>query len=172
MHRHGRVIVLSVVVWGFAITGLGLVHSITLSLIFLAISGAADAVSGVSRMAMLQLATPDNLQGRMQGVGMAVWITGPYLGDFEAGGVAAVTSVDTSILVGGVACVVCILGLAKALPAFSRFDSHQRADAIGGQSGDLAGPVPDIARNEGASHSAASGKDLSGAGEPVPNPTT
>ena len=126
VHRHGRVIVLSVVVWGFAITGLGLVHSITLSLIFLAISGAADAVSGVSRMAMLQLATPDNLQGRMQGVGMAVWITGPYLGDFEAGGVAAMTSVDTSILLGGVACVVCILGLAKALPAFSRFDALQR----------------------------------------------
>jgi MFS family permease len=130
VHRHGRVIVMSVVVWGFAITGLGLIHSITLSLILLAISGAADAVSGVSRMAMLQLATPDNLQGRMQGVGMAVWITGPYLGDFEAGGVAALTSVDTSILLGGIACVVCILGLAKALPAFSRFDSlHQESSA-------------------------------------------
>ena len=101
--RHGRVVVLSVVVWGLAITGLGLVHGIVLSLLFLAASGAADAVSGVSRSAMLQLATPPTLQGRMQGVGMAVWICGPYLGDFEAGGVAALTSVDTSILLGGIA---------------------------------------------------------------------
>ena len=125
VHRHGRVVVLSVVVWGFAITGLGLVHSIALSLFFLAVSGAADAVSGVSRMAMLQLATPDHLQGRMQGVGMAVWITGPYVGDFEAGGVAALTSVDTSILIGGIACVLSIVGLAKLLPAFSRFDVRE-----------------------------------------------
>ena len=125
VHRHGRVVVLSVVVWGFAITGLGLVRSIALSLFFLAVSGAADAVSGVSRMAMLQLATPDHLQGRMQGVGMAVWITGPYIGDFEAGGVAALTSVDTSILIGGIACVLSIVGLAKLLPAFSRFDVRE-----------------------------------------------
>lgn len=123
VHRHGRVIVLSVVVWGLAITGLGLIQNIIFTLIFLAISGAADAVSGVSRMAMLQLATPDHLQGRMQGVGMAVWITGPYLGDFEAGGVAALTTVDTSIVLGGVACVVSILGLAKLLPAFANFDA-------------------------------------------------
>lgn len=130
VHHHGRVIVASVVLWGFAIVGLGLVHGIVLSLLFLAFSGAADAVSGVSRMAMLQLSTPAHLQGRMQGVGMAVWISGPYVGDFEAGGVAALTSVDASIVIGGVACVISILGLAAALPAFSRFDSrHSDATA-------------------------------------------
>lgn len=131
VHRHGRVVVLSVVVWGFAITGLGLVNGIVMSLVFLAISGAADAISGVSRQAMLQLATPAHLQGRMQGVGMAVWISGPYLGDFEAGGVAALTSVDASILIGGLACVAGIVGLGAALPAFSRFDARHAETARG-----------------------------------------
>lgn len=132
VHRHGHIIVMSVVVWGCAIVGLGLVRGIVLSLVFLAISGGADAISGVSRMAMLQLATPPHLQGRMQGVGMAVWISGPYVGDFEAGGVAALTSVDASIVLGGVACVVAMVGLAVALPAFSRFDSHDAGPVVDG----------------------------------------
>lgn len=121
--RHGRVVVLSVVVWGLAITLLGAINGIVFTLICLAVSGAADAVSGVSRSAMLQQATPPELQGRMQGVGMAVWVCGPYLGDFEAGGVAALTSLDASIILGGVACVAGIVALAAALPAFSRFDT-------------------------------------------------
>jgi MFS family permease len=124
VHRYGRVLVWSIVVWGAAITVVGLVDSVTLTLCCLALAGAADAVSGVARTAMLQLATPARLQGRMQGVGLAVWTTGPYLGDVEAGGVAALTSVDASIVIGGIACVVAIGVLAIVRPAFARFDSH------------------------------------------------
>jgi MFS family permease len=124
VHRYGRVLVGSIVGWGIAITVMGLVDGVALTLGCLALAGAADAVSGVARTAMLQLATPPSLQGRMQGVGMAVWITGPYLGDVEAGGVAALTSVDASIVIGGVACVAAIALLAKVRPAFARFDSH------------------------------------------------
>ncbi len=124
VHRYGRVLVGSIVGWGIAITVVGLVDSVALTLGCLALAGAADAVSGVARTAMLQLATPPGLQGRMQGVGMAVWITGPYLGDVEAGGVAALTSVDASIVIGGVACVAAIALLAALRPAFAQFDSH------------------------------------------------
>lgn len=124
VHRYGRVLVGSIVGWGAAITVVGLVDNVVLTLGCLALAGAADAVSGVARTAMLQLSTPASLQGRMQGVGMAVWITGPYLGDVEAGGVAALTSVDASIVIGGVACIVAIGVLAIVRPAFARFDSH------------------------------------------------
>jgi hypothetical protein len=55
---------------------------------------------------------------------MAVWISGPSVGDLEAGVLASVTTVDTSIVVGGVGCVAGILTLAAALPAFSRFDAR------------------------------------------------
>jgi MFS family permease len=122
--RHGMVVISCVVVWGVAITFFGVVHGIVASLLCLAVAGAADMTSGVSRQAMLQLATPPHLQGRMQGVGMAVWISGPSLGDLEAGGLASATSVDTSIVVGGIACVGGILALAAVLPAFRRFDAR------------------------------------------------
>ena len=86
----------------------------------LAVAGAADMISGVSRNAMLQLSASPELQGRMQGVGMAVWTTGPALGDVEASGVAALTSINTSVVLGGVACVLGIGVIADRASPSSR----------------------------------------------------
>ena len=119
--RHGRVVTVCIVVWGLAMAAFGLVDGLVLSLAMLAVGGAADMVSGISRQAILQLASPPELVGRMEGVGMAVWTGGPRLGDLEAGVVASATSVEFAIVSGGVACVVVMLGLAKALPAFAGY---------------------------------------------------
>ena len=119
--RHGRVVTVSIVVWGLAMTAFGLVDGIVLTLGMLAIGGAADMVSGISRQAILQLASPPELVGRMEGVGMAVWTGGPRLGELESGAVAAVTSVEFAIVSGGLACVLIMIGLAKALPEFARY---------------------------------------------------
>jgi hypothetical protein len=94
----------------------------------LAVAGAADMISGVSRNAMLQLSASPELQGRMQGVGMAVWTTGPALGDMEASGLAAVTSIDTSVVIGGIACVLGIGVIAVAIPEFTLFRAYTRRD--------------------------------------------
>lgn len=127
--RHGVVIVASIVVWGIAISFFGLVDGMALSCVFLAIAGAADMISGVSRNAMLQLSASPELQGRIQGVGMAVWTSGPALGDAEAGGVAALTSVDASVWLGGVACVIGIGVIATAIPEFTSFRADTRSGA-------------------------------------------
>ena len=129
--RHGVVIIASIGVWGFAIVFFGIVDGMLLSCLFLAVAGAADMISGVSRNAMLQLSASPELQGRIQGVGMAVWTSGPALGDAEAGGVAALTSVDTSIWLGGVACVVGIGAIAVALPEFTTFRADTKTGAEG-----------------------------------------
>lgn len=121
VERHGLVVIVSVVVWGVAITLFGLADGLLVSLLCLAVAGAADMISGVSRQMILQLATTPELQGRMQGVGMAVWTSGPALGDLEAGGVAALTSVDTSVVLGGLCCIAGIGVIAWALPDFTRF---------------------------------------------------
>jgi MFS family permease len=125
--RHGIVVVSSIVVWGIAIAFFGLVDGMILSCLFLAIAGAADMISGVSRNAMLQLSASPELQGRMQGVGMAVWTTGPAIGDVEASGVASLTSINTSIVLGGVACVLGIGVIAIALPEFLLFRADVRS---------------------------------------------
>ena len=106
IRRHGWAITLSVMAWGAAIVGFGIARSLVLSVLCLALAGAADMVSGVFRMAVHANATPPELLGRMEGASMAVWAGGPALGDLEAGGVARLTSVNTSIWAGGVACIV------------------------------------------------------------------
>lgn len=119
--RHGRVVTVSIIVWGVAMTAFGLADGIVLTLGTLAVGGAADMISGISRQAILQLASPPELVGRMEGVGMAVWTGGPRLGELESGVVASVTSVEFAIVSGGLACVVVMVGLARALPGFSRY---------------------------------------------------
>ncbi len=116
--RHGLVVTVSIVGWGLAMAVFGLVDGVVLSLAALAVGGAADMISGISRQALLQLASPPELVGRMEGVGMAVWTSGPRLGELESGLVAAATSPSFAIVSGGVACVVVMLGLARALPGF------------------------------------------------------
>jgi hypothetical protein len=60
---------------------------------------------------------------------MAVWTTGPALGDLEAGAVAALTTVDTSIVFGGLACIAGIGILAAAMPALIAYNAHTSAVA-------------------------------------------
>jgi len=119
--RHGQVVTVSIVVWGLAMAAFGVVDGVGLSLLTLAVGGAADMISGISRQALLQLASPPELVGRMEGVGMAVWTSGPRLGDLESGAVAAATSVELAIVSGGLACVLVMLALAKALPGFAGY---------------------------------------------------
>jgi MFS family permease len=139
--RHGVVVVVSIVIWGLAIAMFGLVDNMLSSCVCLAIAGAADMVSGVSRNAMLLLSASPELQGRIQGVGMAVWTAGPALGDAEAGGVAAITSLDTSIWLGGLACVAGIGVIAVAFPEFLRFRAFTRRDETLDASADDGAPA-------------------------------
>ena len=120
--RHGRVVTVCIIVWGLAMAAFGLVDGVLLSLATLAVGGAADMISGISRQAILQLASPPDLVGRMEGVGMAVWSGGPRLGDLESGVVASLTSVQFSIVSGGLGCVAVMVLLARWLPGFANYE--------------------------------------------------
>lgn len=120
----GRAIVLSIVVWGIAITAFGLVRWLPAALLLLAVAGAADNVSAVFRATILQSATPDAYRGRLQGVFTVVVAGGPRLGDVEAGAVAAAFGEAFSVVSGGIACVVLASALAARFPAFMRYDAR------------------------------------------------
>src|SRR5581483_8937638 len=68
VRHHGRAIVIAVIVYGGAVAAFGLARMLWLGVVFLAVSGAADMVSAAYRSTMLQVAAPDNLRGRLQGV--------------------------------------------------------------------------------------------------------
>ena len=98
---------LAVGAWGLAITLAGLsVFSFGLMLFFLALAGAADAISAVFRGSMLVQETPAELWGRVSSVNLMVVVGGPLLGDFEAGLAAGVVGPAGSVVIGGVACLL------------------------------------------------------------------
>jgi MFS family permease len=127
VHRHGMGVVVAAVIWGVAIVAFGLVPGLVAAVVFLAIAGAADMMSGVFRSTIWNQTIPDSLRGRLASIEMLSWSSGPALGNFEAGVVASLFSIRVSIVSGGVLCVVGCLLTGALLPAFRAYDARRPA---------------------------------------------
>lgn len=104
--RQGRLVVASVAVFGVATAAFGVSTIYWVSLLMLAITGAADTVSTVLRQTIRQLVTPNYLRGRMTSINMMFFMGGPQLGELEAGVVAAVLCAPASVVIGGLGSVI------------------------------------------------------------------
>jgi Transmembrane secretion effector len=114
-HRQGKLVIGSVAAFGLATAGFGLSRVFWLSLVMLALSGAADTVSTVLRQTIRQLSTPDHLRGRMTSINMVFFMGGPQLGEVEAGSLAALIGPQLSVVVGGLGSVLAaVVALVKA----------------------------------------------------------
>jgi len=131
VHRHGMGVIVAATVWGVAIIGFGVISGLTAALFFLALAGAADMASGVFRQVIWNQTIPDSLRGRLASIELLSYSVGPMLGNFEAGVVASLFSVRTSILSGGVLCVVGCVLCAIALPAFRNYDERHPTSSVG-----------------------------------------
>ncbi len=121
--RHpGRAVVLSIAIWGVAITLFGLIPLLWVALIFLAIAGAADVVSAVFRGTIVQLEAPDELRGRISAIQLGVVQSGPRLGNLEAGGVAQAISNQFSVVSGGIASIIGIAIIARSMPRLLSYE--------------------------------------------------
>ena len=127
VHHNGRAIVLGASGWGLAIIGFGLAHELWLALLFLALAGAGDAISGVFRGALWNETIPDRLRGRLAGMEMISWSSGPTLGNTEAGIAARAFGLRESVVLGGALCVAGSVVLAVLLPRFWNYDSRAAA---------------------------------------------
>ena len=123
VRRQGLVTLVACVCWGAGIVGFGLSPTLWVALAFLMLASASDMVSGLYRDAILKTVTPDEMRGRLEGISLSVVGTGPSLGNAEAGLLASVTTVRTSIVSGGVACILGAGLLALVLPRFRRYDA-------------------------------------------------
>jgi MFS family permease len=118
-------VIVAATVWGLAIIGFGVIPGLVAALAFLTLAGAADAMSGLFRSVIWNQTIPDSLRGRLASIELLSYSIGPTLGNFEAGVVASVFSVRTSIISGGVLCVIGCVLCAAALPAFRSYDSRR-----------------------------------------------
>lgn len=124
VNRHGLAVALAAAAWGAAVVGFGLAGSLWAALLCLALAGAADMVSGLFRMTIWNQTIPDHLRGRLAGIEMVSYTTGPLLGNAEAGVVAGLFGVRASVVSGGVLCILGTGALALLLPAFLRYDGR------------------------------------------------
>jgi MFS family permease len=132
--RQGRLLLWSVGAYGAATIVFGLSRSFPLTLIALAGTGLADAISTVIRQTLRQLITPDRLRGRMTSVNMIFFMGGPQLGELEAGLLASVfastvVGVTVSVVSGGLATVAMTAAIAAAVPMLRRYDFHEQVIA-------------------------------------------
>ena len=124
VHRQGFAIVVAVLVYGVAVGGVGLTDVLWLGVLFLAVSGMADMVSAAYRSTILQVAAPDELRGRLQGVFIVVVAGGPRAGDFLAGSVASGVGERAALVLGGVACIAGVLTATALSRRFLDYDAR------------------------------------------------
>jgi MFS family permease len=125
IQRHGLAVTVAAGLWGVAIVGLGYSGRLWLALVCLLLAGAADGVSGLFRMTIWNETIPDYLRGRLAGIEMISYLTGPLLGNAEAGIVASLFSIRASVVSGGVLCVLGTGLLALALPEFLTYTRRE-----------------------------------------------
>nr|WP_246322075.1 MFS transporter [Nocardioides panzhihuensis] len=106
--RPGLIMICAAAVWGASLGAVGLATSAWLCLALLAVAGAADSVSVVTRGALIQLAVPDDLRGRTAAVEMIVGAGGPEVGNLRGGAVAQLTSGSFALVSGGIACLLAL----------------------------------------------------------------
>lgn len=116
--------------WGVAIAFAGLVHSLILVLLFLAIAGASDMVSALFRSTLWNQTIPDELRGRLAGIELLSYSVGPLTGQIRAASVASVTSLAFSVTSGGVLCIIAVIIMAIFLPKLRRYDVETDIHAV------------------------------------------
>jgi MFS family permease len=131
VHRLGLGIVLAAGGWGLAVLGFGLAGALPLLLVFLAVAGAADELSAIFRSTLWNASIPDALRGRLAGIELISYSSGPTLGNVESGVVASLFGVRVSIISGGALCVAGVAGLALALPSLLAYDNRNRITPTG-----------------------------------------
>lgn len=127
---HGRAIIFAAVGWGVAIALAGVMQSLPLVLLFLALAGASDMVSGLFRSAIWNQTIPDELRGRLAGIELLSYSVGPLAGQLRAATVASVTSLSFSVTSGGLICVFAVVVLASFLPKLRKYDVDTNEFAV------------------------------------------
>ncbi len=125
VHRHGLAITLAAGLWGAAIIFFGLSENLYLALFFLGVAGFFDMISGIFRSTVWNQTVPNHFRGRLAGIEMISYLTGPMLGNAEAGIVAHYFSVKTSIISGGILTIIGTIILAVFLPKFIAYDGRE-----------------------------------------------
>jgi len=121
--QDGKAIAISAAFWGASMIGFGLSRTLWPALFFLVLSGAFDAVSGIFRSSLWNHSIPQDYRGRLAGIEMISYLSGPRLGDTRAGAIASCFSITTAVVSGGVLCIVGVAICCLCMPKFWKYEA-------------------------------------------------
>jgi len=131
IRRHAGLTMLScVAAFGVFTIAFGISHSLILSLIALFLTGAADMVSVIIRATLIQVATPDEMRGRVNAVDMLFIGVSNELGEFESGLTAQWFGTVPAVIVGGVGTLLVIAAWAWLFPELRKADELTVAELM------------------------------------------
>jgi MFS family permease len=124
--RVGTKMLAAVAAFGIFTIVFGLSRSIVLSLLSLLLAGAADMVSVVIRATLVQVATPDEMRGRVNAVDMVFIGASNELGEFESGLTAHWLGTVPAVVLGGLGTLVIIAIWTWRFPDLRKADQLTR----------------------------------------------
>ena len=131
IRRHaGLTMLVAVAAFGVLTILFGISHSLILSLIALFLAGAADMVSVIIRATLVQVATPDEMRGRVNAVDMLFIGVSNELGEFESGLTAQWFGTVPAVVLGGVGTLLVIATWAWLFPELRKADQLTVAELM------------------------------------------
>jgi MFS family permease len=121
----GRYLLFAVAGFGVCMIGFALSKHYWMAAAILMVSGALDGVSVVLRQTILQLATPDNMRGRVSAINGVFIGSSNELGAFESGVAAKLLGLIPSVIFGGMMTILVVGATAKLAPKLRNLDLNQ-----------------------------------------------
>jgi MFS family permease len=128
--RAGLTMLLCVAAFGVLTIVFGISHSLILSLVALFLIGASDMVSVIIRATLVQVATPDEMRGRVNAVDMLFIGVSNELGEFESGLTAQWFGTVPAVVLGGVGTLLVIVTWAWLFPELRNADQLTVAELV------------------------------------------
>jgi len=128
-HNSGKVFMLAAAGFGLCIIGFGLSTNLYISLFLLALSGAMDGISIWVRSTIFQLATPNEMKGRVAAVNSMFIGSSNEIGEFESGTAAKLMGLVPSVVFGGIMTLLVVLVTSIRAPKLRNLHIHELYDA-------------------------------------------
>lgn len=120
--RAGAVMLWCVFAFGVCTVVFGLSHNLVLSLAMLLLIGASDSISVIVRSTMIQLATPDEMRGRVSAVNSVFIGASNEVGQFESGVTAQWFGTVPAVVIGGIGTMVIVILWSALFPKLRQMD--------------------------------------------------
>ncbi len=130
--HHGRVILIAAAVWSACMVGFGMSRNFPLAMAFLVLAGYADMVSGVFRQTIWNQTIPTHLRGRLAGIEMISYLSGPMLGNTQLGVLSSVIGIQRAISLSSLIGLCGVAACARWLPQFRTYlaPANASSDAL------------------------------------------